>query len=91
MDAALQNGHQLTLFNRGNNPVNDPEIEQILGDREGDLSELSGRRWDAVIDTSGLLPWTVQKATEVLKDSGHYTFVSSISVYKDHSNPGINE
>lgn len=43
MDAALQNGHQLTLFNRGNNPVDDPEIEQILGDREGDLSELSGR------------------------------------------------
>lgn len=25
VDAALQNGHQLTLFNRGNNPVNDPE------------------------------------------------------------------
>lgn len=91
VEAGLKHGHEMTLFNRGNQANVFPDIEQIHGDREGDLSELAGRQWDAVIDTSGLLPWTVEHSAKVLKDSGQYAFVSSCSVYKDHSIINLNE
>jgi len=81
-DAALAAGHELTLFNRGEtNPELFPEAEKLRGNRDGDLSALAGRRWDAVIDPSGFLPRVVRASAELLCDSGHYTFVSSCSVY----------
>jgi len=91
VETALQRGHDVTLFNRGSHPDVFPELEQIYGDREHDSSKLAGRTWDAVIDTSGLLPWTVEQSAKILRESGHYTFVSSCSVYKDPSTPGITE
>lgn len=85
-DAAIARGHEMTFFNRGTtNPELYPEVERIVGDREGDLAELRGRSWDAVIDTSGYIPGVVRASTEALADSGVYCFVSSISVYADFS------
>jgi 2'-hydroxyisoflavone reductase len=85
-DAGLARGHDVTFFNRGKtNSELYPEVERIVGDRGGDLAELDGRRWDAVIDTSGYLPSTVRRSAEALADSGFYCFVSSISVYADFS------
>jgi 2'-hydroxyisoflavone reductase len=53
---------------------------------------LEGRRWDAVIDTSGYVPRLVRDAATMLADAAaHYTFVSSISVYADHATPHQNE
>ncbi|HEU6445508.1 MAG TPA: SDR family oxidoreductase [Gaiellaceae bacterium] len=85
VEAALERGHELTLFNRGEtNPQLFPEVEKLRGDRTGDLSELDGRRWDAVVDPSGYLPHVVRRSAEALRDSvGRYLFVSSISVYAD--------
>jgi 2'-hydroxyisoflavone reductase len=85
VDAALARGHRVTLFHRGrSNPGLFPEAETILGDRTEDLGALSGRRWDAVVDTSGYLPRVVRASAEALADAvDHYTFVSSISVYVD--------
>ncbi len=82
--AAQANGHELTLFNRGeSNPDLFPEVEQIRGNRE-DLSPLAGRSWDAVVDTCGFVPRLVGKSATALADCiGHYTFISSISVYPD--------
>ena len=52
--SALGRGHEVALFNRGlTNPDLFPQVETILGDREKDLAQLSGREWDAVIDTCG--------------------------------------
>lgn len=80
---ALQSGHQVTLFNRGmssREPV--AGVELIKGDRETDLKRLAGRSWDAVIDTCGYIPRPVKLSAEALKGSvGHYTFVSTLSVY----------
>ncbi len=46
--AALARGHQVTLFNRGQtHPGLFPEVEQLHGDREKDVSVLQGRRWGA--------------------------------------------
>lgn len=91
--AALARGHGITLFNRGRtNPGLFPALETVIGDRNTDLERLAGRRWDAVIDTSGYLPRQVRAAAAQLAgQSSHYLFVSSVSVYRDFSTPGMDE
>lgn len=93
VEAALGRGHRVTLFNRGRtNPGLFRGVEELRGDRDGDLSALGGRRWDAVIDTCGYLPSSVRASAGLLADATeHYTFVSSISVYEDFGAPGFDE
>jgi 2'-hydroxyisoflavone reductase len=93
VEAALEDGYRPTLFNRGlSEPGLFPEVEKIEGDREGDLSALLGRRWDAVIDTCGYVPRVVEASAGLLAGAvDHYTFVSSISVYSDDLAPGADE
>jgi 2'-hydroxyisoflavone reductase len=88
-EAALASGHEVTLFTRGRtNPDLFPEAEHLRGDRDGDLAALDGRRFDAVIDTTGYVPRVVRESAELLSPAAeHYTFVSSISVYRDFSQP----
>jgi len=85
VDAALAAGHEVTLFHRGRTGAGlFPQVERLIGDREGDLAALRGRRWDAVVDTSGFLPRLVRASVEALADGvGHYVFISSISVYAE--------
>jgi 2'-hydroxyisoflavone reductase len=86
VDAALARRHQLTLFNRGEtNAGLFPNVEKLRGDRRHDLSALRGRIWDAVVDPSGYTPAVVRASAELLRDSGSYLFVSSVSVYADFS------
>lgn len=93
VDSALARGHEVTLFNRGqSNPGLYPQVETIMGDRAGDLSALSGRQWDAVIDTCGYVPRIVRHMAKTLSGNvGHYTFISTISVYNDFMQAGIDE
>jgi 2'-hydroxyisoflavone reductase len=86
-------GHTLTLFHRGQtNPGLFPEIESIHGDRTADLSPLAGRRWDAVIDTSGYHPRAVTATAQALSGMvDRYLFVSTISVYADFTQPHQDE
>lgn len=92
-EAATARGHEVTLFNRGQSrPDAFEHLERLRGDRDGDLTALAGRSWDAVIDTCGYLPSTVRRSAELLDGAvGHYTFISSISVYDSHPAPGIDE
>jgi nucleoside-diphosphate-sugar epimerase len=89
VEAALARGHEVTIFNRGqHNPELFPEVEKLRGDRDGDLGALRGRRWDAVVDTSGFVPRLVRDSAKLLADAvGLYVFISSVSVYADHSQP----
>lgn len=83
-EEGLKRGHDITLFNRGNNKEAFSEVEQLAGDRDGDVSQLKNRKWDAVMDTCGFVPHQINKIAAVLGDSiEHYTYISSISVYKD--------
>jgi 2'-hydroxyisoflavone reductase len=93
VEIALARGHEVTLFNRGQtNPELFPEAEKLRGDRDGDLSALEGREWDAVIDPSGFVPRIVRASAELLRGSvGHYLFVSSGSVYAEPYVPGYDE
>jgi 2'-hydroxyisoflavone reductase len=92
-EEALERGHRVTLFNRGqSDPGLFSEVEELWGERGGDLSPLRGRTWDAAIDTSGYLPREVRHSAELLAGSvGHYTFVSSISVYESFAHTGTDE
>lgn len=93
VNAALARNHEITLFNRGKHSSEKIEnVEQIHGDRNIDLDKLSGRSWDAVVDTCGYLPQTVKASAEALKDSvEQYVFISSISAYADFSQPNFEE
>lgn len=93
VESAQSRGHEVTLFNRGqHSPELFPDIEKLRGDRDGSLEALKGRRWDAVIDTSGYVPRVVRQSAELLADMvDHYTFISSISVYPTFPRPGTNE
>ena len=93
VEAALARGDEVTLFNRGEtNPELFPELEKLRGDRDGDLSALEGREWDAVIDPSGYVPRVVRASAELLRGSvGHYVFVSSGSVYAEPYVAGYDE
>jgi 2'-hydroxyisoflavone reductase len=56
------------------------------------LSQLAGKKWDAVIDTSGFFPRMVKASAELLAPSvRQYVFISSISVYKDTLVPHFDE
>lgn len=93
VEAALAQGHEVTLFNRGqHNPDWFPEVEKLRGNRDGDLTALASRHWDAVIDTCGYVPRIVRASAERLAGQvDHYTFISSLSVYADSSRPNQDE
>ena len=71
----------------------DPEIEAKRDpDSPKGLSQLAGREWDAVIDTSGFFPRMVAASAAFLAPNvGQYMFVSSISVYARNDVPGADE
>lgn len=56
------------------------------------LSQLEGKKWDAVIDTSGYVPRIVKASAELLAPNvGTYLFISSVSVYAKNDTPGLDE
>ncbi len=86
---AVADGHEVTTFTRGRtNPDLFPDVEHLFGDRDRELGALRGRRWDAVVDTSGYVPRVVRQSAELLRDAvGRYVFVSTLNVYADVSRP----
>lgn len=88
-EAALQAGHEVTLFNRGqSNSDLFPNVEKLSGDRDGKLDALRGLTWDAVLDVNGYVPRIVRDSARLLKDKvKRYLFVSTVSVYAEASKP----
>jgi len=88
VQAALDRGHEVTLFNRGQtNPELFPELEKLRGDRDpekGDgLDALLEGEWDGVVDTSAYVPRIAAASAELLAERvAHYAFVSTLSVYE---------
>ena len=91
--AALERGHEVTLLHRG--MTDDPafaDAEHLRADRDGDLSMLAGREFDATIDVCAYVPRQVNALAEALGDrGGHHVFVSTMSVFADADRPGLDE
>jgi len=93
VEEAVARGHEVTIFHRGQTePEGLPEVEHLHGDRDGGLGLLAGRGWDAVLDTSAYHPRAVRELAEALGEAaGHYTLVSTVSVYGDGTPQGADE
>ena len=94
---ALGRGHHITTFTRGKSKptvhldVFD-RVEQLIGDRETDLSALEKGNWDLVIDNSGSKTEWTSKTANLLKDRvGMYMYTSSTGVYYPYLSDSVNE
>jgi 2'-hydroxyisoflavone reductase len=90
---ALARGHRVTTFTRGRRDGELPsQVTRLIGDRNGQLDALEGKRWDAVIDDSATNPDWVRQSTELLALSvGRYLFTSSTGVYYPYLTRGLDE
>jgi 2'-hydroxyisoflavone reductase len=91
---ALERGHKVTVFNRGkSHPGELPkEVEQLIGDRNGQLDALKNRQWDVAIDNPTSVPVWVRDTSQILKGNvDRYVFISTISVYGDTSKANLDE
>ncbi|MFD6424167.1 NAD-dependent epimerase/dehydratase family protein [Streptomyces sp. NPDC060198] len=93
-EAALGRGWDVTLFNRGRlRPA--PGAATLRGDRtagKAGLAALESGEWDAVVDTWTGAPSAVRDAARLLADrAGHYTYVSTRSVYAYPTPAGLPE
>lgn len=87
---AHERGHDVTVAARGTSGEPPEGVLFVPVDRAaaGGLSALSGEVFDAVVDVARL-PGHVGPALDTLADrAGHWTFVSTCSVYPDHETPG---
>lgn len=94
VEQAVERGHEVTVFHRGGSEPGDgfSDVEHVHGDRDGDLSLLKGRTWDAALDTCGYVPRVVRQSARLPGiAAGHYTFISSLSVYPDDVASGATE
>lgn len=94
---AIQRGHSISTFTRGKTkPTIHQEyfekVEQLIGDRENDLSALENRSWDVVIDNSGRnVEWTKSTANLLKEKSEIYLYISSTGVHFPYLKAGLNE
>ncbi len=80
---AQRRGWKVTHFNRGKHePGGVAGVETLIGDRNGELDALRGRKWDALIDDTGYIPKYVKMSAELLAPSVRYClYISSVSAY----------
>ena len=78
-------GHEVVLFNRGNNPAPVEGVRQLHGDRKDPeqlKTQLSEQHFDVVFDNNGRELSDTQPLVEILGDRlQHFVYVSSAGVY----------
>ena len=81
----VEQGHEVVLFNRGNNPPPVEGVEQIKGDRKDSAQlkeKLSGESFDAIFDNNGRELSDTQPLVEIFNGKvQHFVYVSSAGVY----------
>lgn len=90
---ALARGHDVTCLARGTKGSPPDGARHVVADRTapGAYDEVAGERWDAVIDVA-TQPGQVRSALAALAGTtDHWLYVSTISVYADHSVEGADE
>ncbi len=91
--AAVDAGHDLTLFHRGKTGTElFGQATHLSGDRDEDLSALAGGSWDATIDVCAYFPRQVRALAAALGTrGGRYVFISSVSAYSPSVPPNYDE
>lgn len=86
---ALRSGWRVTHFNRGKRaPQGVADVETLIGDRNGQIDALRGRKWDVVVDDTGQIPRYVKMSADLLAPNvGYCLFISSISAYASFAKP----
>src|SRR5580692_13142537 len=86
---ALRLGWRVTHFNRGKrSPGGVADVETLIGDRNGQIDALRGRKWDVVIDDTGQIPKYVKMSADLLAPKvGYCLYISSISAYASFAKP----
>ncbi|MGB5635840.1 MAG: NAD-dependent epimerase/dehydratase family protein [Waterburya sp.] len=81
----VEQGHEVVLFNRGNNPAPVEVVSQIRGDRKDGTQlkeKLSGESFDAIFDNNGRELSDTQPLVEIFNGRvKHFVYVSSAGVY----------
>lgn len=82
--AAVDSGHDVTLFHRGKTgSALFPQATHLTGDRNTDLSALADGSFDATIDVSAYFPRQVRSlAADLGRRGGRHVLISSVSAYK---------
>jgi 2'-hydroxyisoflavone reductase len=90
---ALDAGHDVTLFHRGQTGAElFPAATHVTGDRDEDLSGLASASWDATIDVCAHFPRQVRSlATALGGRGGTYVYISSVSAYSPSVPPNYDE
>ena len=96
VEALLANDCKVTLLNRGQTaPDLFPDLPHLKADRlhgETAYQLAQKQRWQVVIDVWPENSQLVDEATRSLQDhTDHYVFISSIAVYQDFQEVGLNE
>ncbi|NUT51871.1 MAG: epimerase, partial [Saccharothrix sp.] len=84
---AVRRGHDVVCAARGESGRAPAGAALVTVDRDVDLGPLEGARFDAVVDVAKMSVTWVRRALRSIT-ADHWTFVSSCSVYADHSAPG---
>ncbi|MET0234160.1 MAG: NAD-dependent epimerase/dehydratase family protein [Kibdelosporangium sp.] len=80
---AVARGNDVTCAARGVRNGSPGRLVKVDRDDPDGLAPLSGQRFDAVIDVAKISYPHVRRAVDTI-DTGHWTFVSSISAYSAH-------
>ena len=69
VEYAIARGHEVTLINRNKTRPDffKGRVEQLIGDMNGDMSALKGRKFDVVIDNPTTLPAWVRNVAQYMK------------------------
>jgi 2'-hydroxyisoflavone reductase len=94
VEYATSRGHHVTLLNRNKTRPDffKGRVDQLIGDLNGDVSALKGRKFDVVIDNPTTYPAWVRNVAQYLSGNvKQYIFISTASVYADNSFVGLDE
>jgi 2'-hydroxyisoflavone reductase len=93
VQAALDGGHEVTVFHRGRTGAGlFPDAAHLTGDRDQDLGALAAGAWDATVDFCAYLPEQVSALAAALGGrGGRHMLISSVSAYRTPAPAGYGE
>jgi 2'-hydroxyisoflavone reductase len=94
VEYTIARGHKVTLINRNRTRPDffKGRVEQLIGDLNGDVSALKGRKFDVVIDNPTTAPAWVRNVAQYMKgNTNQYIFISTISAYANDKNVWADE